>query len=277
MWLAHAGTLCAMNFGVVAVSAVVGLVLGDAMELFVDRVPERRALNRPWWRCRSCGRPATGLGLVPVLRVLALPAECPSCGHVRAHPWRPAVMALCAAVLLAGFAIRIGTAPELAAYGVFGLGLLAITAVDVEHRIVPVRLLYPTLIPMMMMLAYASWLDHRWTALLVAAVSGLGAFLAFFAIHLVQPQGMGFGDVRLAGLVGLGVAWLGDGWRGAGFAALALGVAFLLGALVGVGLMIVKGAGRKTAVPFAPFLAAGAVIVVLWGNPLVDFYLRLRG
>jgi leader peptidase (prepilin peptidase)/N-methyltransferase len=96
-----------------------------------------------------------------------------------------------------------------------------------------------------------------------AAIGGAVAFGAFLAIHLAVPRGMGFGDVRLAGLLGFATGWLGLGHTFVGFFA-----AFVLGAVIGMAAMAVSGAGRKTRIPFGPFLAAGAVVTVLWGSPV---------
>ena len=172
-------------------------------------------------------------------------------------------MAVVSALVLGGFAARLGDDAALAPFALFGLALVAISAVDLEHQIIPNRLVYPTLALLVPLLVVASAADHRWRALEWAAVAGAVAFAAFLAVHLAVPRGMGFGDVRLAGVIGVATGWLGYGRAFVGFFA-----AFLLGAVIGVLAMAVTGAGRKTKIPFGPFLAAGAVVTVLWGAPV---------
>jgi leader peptidase (prepilin peptidase)/N-methyltransferase len=252
-----------MNALVTGVSAAGGLVLGDELEILVGRLGARRPLDRPWWRCPSCATPYRGLRLVPVARSWALRSGCPSCGTVAPYPRRPAVLGLVSAAVLGGFAARLGADVALAAFAVFGLALVAISAIDLERQIIPNRLVYPTLALLAVLLVVASAVDDRWNALAWAAIAGAVAFAAFFTVHVAVPRGMGFGDVRLAGVIGFATGWLGLGRAFVGFLA-----AFVLGALLGVVAMAVSGAGRKTRIPFGPFLAAGAVVTVLWGGPL---------
>lgn len=252
-----------MDSAITAVCAVGGLLIGDGLDVVVERSGDRAPFDRPWWRCPSCGAPATGLGLVPVARSLSRVTGCPACHKPIAHPWRPAVLALVTAAVLGAFGWRLGPQPALAAFAVFGTGLVAVSAVDLEHYRIPNRILYPTLFATAALLVVASAVDDLWGSLARAAIAGTAAFAAFFVIHLIVPHGMGFGDVRLAGLIGMGTGWL-----GLGHAFVAFMAAFLLGALVGVVVMKVTGGGRKTKVPFGPFLAAGAVVTVLWGGPV---------
>jgi leader peptidase (prepilin peptidase) / N-methyltransferase len=263
-----------MDVGIVAVCAVGGLVMGDALEVVVERIPERASLAAPWNTCADCGAAGVGLRRWPIVSTLAGGANCPNCGSSRAHRWRPLVLAVATAVVLGAFAVHFGPDPALAAFAFLGIGLVAITAVDLERQLVPVRLLYPTLGVVSPLLVVAGFADHRSSAILHALAAGVGAFLIFLLIHLVQPRGMGFGDVRLSGLVGGATGWLGTGWRGGlGHMAVTLFSAFLLGAIVGVGLIALKGYGGKARLPFAPFLAAGAVVSVLWGSPVVHAWL----
>ena len=252
-----------MHALVTGVSAAGGLLLGDGLEVLVQRTGARRPLDRPWWRCPSCDAPRRGARLVPVARSLALRSGCPSCAARSAHPWRPAVLGLVSALVLGSTAARIGADVVLAPLAVLGLGLVAISAVDLEHQIIPNRLVYPTLGLMVPLLVVASAVDGDWGALARAAIAGGGAFAAFYAVHVAVPRGMGFGDVRLAGVIGAGTGWLGLGRAFVGFLA-----AFVLGSLLGIVAMAVSGAGRKTKIPFGPFLAAGAWFTVLWGGPV---------
>jgi len=250
---------------VTGVSAAAGLVLGGELEVVVERLGERRPFDRPWWRCPTCAKPYRGRGLVPVANSLFLRRGCRSCRERVSHPWRPAVLGMLGAVVLGAFAARIGHDVVLAAYAVFGLSMLSMSAVDLERQIIPNRLVYGTLAVMVPLFVTASAVDDRWGSLARAAIAGALAFVGFLLVHLAVPRGMGFGDVRLAGVIGFATGWLGLGHAFVGFFA-----AFVLGALVGVGAMVVTGAGRKTRIPFGPFMAAGAVVAVLWGSPLAQ-------
>ncbi len=251
-----------MDALVTAVSAAGGFVLGDGLEILVDRLGERRPLDRPWWRCEACQAPATGLGLVPVARVLARRRGCSSCPEGVKHPLRPAVLALVSAAVLGLFGARFGADVVLAAYAVFGLSMVAISAVDLERWIIPNRIIYPTLGLLIPLFVISSAVDQRWGSLARAAIAGAVAFSGFFVLHVAVPKGMGFGDVRLAGVIGLATGWL-----GLGHAFVAFFAGFVLGAVIGIVFMAVSGGGRKTKIPFGPFLAAGAVISIVWGSP----------
>lgn len=252
-----------MHALVTGVSAGAGLLLGGELEFVVERLGERRPFDRPWWRCPSCATPYRGRGLVPVANSLFLRRGCRSCRERVSHPWRPAVLGVVGAVVLGAFAARIGDDIVLAAYAVFGLSMVAMSAVDFERQIIPNRLVYSTLAALVPLFVLSSLVDDRWVSLERAAIGGAAAFVAFLAVHLAVPRGMGFGDVRLAGVIGFATGWLGLGHAFVGFFA-----AFMLGALVGIVAMVVSGAGRKTRIPFGPFLAAGAAVTILWGSPV---------
>jgi leader peptidase (prepilin peptidase)/N-methyltransferase len=167
------------------------------------------------------------------------------------------------AAVLGAFAARFGADVVLAAYAVFGLSMVAISAVDLERYIIPNHIVYPTLALLIPLFVLASAVDHRWDALGKAAACGAFAFVGFFVLHVAVPKGMGFGDVRLAGVIGLATGWLGYGHAFVGFFA-----GFVLGAVIGIIFIVATGGGRKTKIPFGPFLAAGAVLSIVWGNPV---------
>lgn len=249
----------------IASCAVAGLVAGDAMEVVVEHLGSARSVVFPWTSCESCGTAFPAAGRVPLLRVIERRHPCRTCGHIQSHPWRPLVMGLVSGALLAAFAARFGFDIVLLPMCVLGVALVAISAVDLERLIIPNRILYPTLAMVFPMLVLSSAVDGRWGSLLRAVIAGAAAFALFFAVHLALPRGMGFGDVRLAGLIGLSVGWL-----GLGHAFIAFFASFLFGALVGVVIGVVTGGGRKTKIPFGPFLAAGAVFSILFGSPIAS-------
>lgn len=174
--------------------------------------------------------------------------------------------------LFAGAAIKFGAVPELAAYCVLFAGLVAISVADIRVRLVPRVILYPTLALMTLALVAAAAVAGHWHPLLDAVIAGAAAFAVFFVIWFIAPRGMGFGDVRLAGVVGAGLGWLGFRQLFLGFLA-----AFVVGSVVGLTLMALKGTGRKTALPFGPALAAGCVVGVLWGGTLANLWIHTGG
>ena len=199
----------------------------------------------------------------------------PSAAPARPAPPTPAErvgVGLLTAVLFGAAAARIGADPVLAAYCVFFAGLVAMSVADVRVGLVPRKFLYPTLLLTAVGLVAASAVSGDWHRLLTAAIGGLAAFAVFFAIWFIAPRSMGFGDVRLAGLIGMALGWLGLGEVYIGFL-----VAFVAGSVFGVVKMVVQGTGRKTALPFGPGLAIGGVVGVLWGPCLVHLWLQHGG
>jgi leader peptidase (prepilin peptidase)/N-methyltransferase len=256
-----------MDVTLVVGNAFGGLLAAELVEPVVRRWPRAGLPEAPRGRCATCGR---RLGVVASSALVGAPLgarRCPSCGKRPAvpWPWLAPVLGLVAAAVLAGFAWRIGPNPELAAYDVAGLALVTLAAIDLRVQLVPVRVLYPVLVAVAAGLVAASLVESRVSAIGHAAAVGLACFGVFLVVHLVVPEGMGFGDVRLAGLVGAVTGWLGPGWHGAADAFVALLAAFASGALVGVGLVALRGYGRKSRVPFAPFLSLGGVVGVVFG------------
>lgn len=140
---------------------------------------------------------------------------------------------------------------------------VAVAVTDLTHRLVPRRLIYPALVLITVELMGVSIHDHNWHHFAIAVIGGAMAFGAFFLIWFFVPRGMGFGDVRLAGVIGLTVGYL-----GLVHVYLAFLTGFVLGLLFGIVLMIGSSAGRKTRIPFAPALVVGAAIATLWGGTI---------
>jgi leader peptidase (prepilin peptidase)/N-methyltransferase len=177
-------------------------------------------------------------------------------------------VAAVAAVLLAGAGARFGAVPVLAPYCVLFLGLVTVSVVDIRVGLVPRKILYPAGALMVIGLTAASLLNGDVRSLLYALVGGIVAFVVFFGIWWFYPSGMGFGDVRLAGVIGVGLGWLGPLHIYVGFL-----IAFVIGAIYGIVVMALRGTGRKTRVPFGPALAVGAVAGVLFGSVIVNHWL----
>jgi leader peptidase (prepilin peptidase)/N-methyltransferase len=258
----------------IVLSAVVGLLAGAVLTSIVERVPAKLAVLRPAPRCPGCAAPLGLSETIPVVSWLALRGRCRHCAR-RIGPVYPVVEALTAA-LFVGVTLRFGVQPIVLAYWLLAGTLVAVSAIDIEHHIVPNRILYPVLGVSIPLLVGISLGEGTPRALVGAAVGGVVAFAIFFVIHLIQPQGMGFGDVRLAGVIGVYLGWLGVGdvARGLDFVALGLVLGFVLAAVGGLGLMALGRAGRKSRVAFAPFLAVGAMVVVYWGSSIQALWRR---
>lgn len=259
-------SLLAVTTILVVGSSVLGLMVGSFLNVVVHRVPRRESVVRPRSRCPSCGTELLARDNVPVLSWLLLRGRCRRCGTSISARY-PAIE-LATGVLFAIAALRFGAAWELPAFLVFFAALLALSAVDLELYLLPNRILYPSLFLVGGLLLTAAVADGEWASLRDAAIGGAAAWAVFFAIHVVSPRGMGFGDVRLAGFIGVALGWLSPGHVFVG-----LFLAFLVATVVSLGLMAFKLRGRKDKVPFGPFLAAGAVLATVVGRPLLDWYL----
>jgi leader peptidase (prepilin peptidase) / N-methyltransferase len=196
---------------------------------------------------------------------LALRGRCRHCGHPISVRY-PLVEAACGA-LFGLVALRFGPSSELPAYLVLTAALLAISLIDLEHFIVPDRITGPLTVSGIALLGLAAAVDGGGGRFGRALLGGLVFFGFLLVINLINPRGMGMGDVKLSFCLGLFLGWL--GW---GQVFLGAFLAFLLGALVGI-LLIASGVkGRKDHVPFGPFLALGTLITILVGSPILRWY-----
>ena len=194
---------------------------------------------------------------VPVVSWLVLRGRCRHCG-ARISPRYPIVEHTTALVFAAVIAIR-GFDDDLVLELPFVAGLIALTGIDMDHKLLPNKIVYP----MAVYGVIATLLVDRGD-LVENLVAGAGAFLFLLLAVLAYPRGMGMGDVKLAGAMGL--------YLGLSIIP-ALLVAFLTGSVVGVAIIAREGAAaRKKAVPFGVFLAIGGIVGVLAGPELVDVY-----
>jgi leader peptidase (prepilin peptidase) / N-methyltransferase len=250
---------------VAAISGVYGLVIGSFLNVVIWRVPRHDSIVKPPSHCPVCDAKIANRDNIPVVSWLLLRGRCRSCDA--AISVRYPFVELLTGVLFAAVGARFAHSWALPAYLVLAGALIALSAIDLEHYLLPNRILYPADGAVVVLLAAASAAEHDWGAFARATIAGAIAFAIFLTIHLVSPRGMGFGDVRLSFLLGFSLGWLGWGEVAGG-----LFSGFLYGAVVGVALIAFKVKGRKQQIPFGPYLAAGAMTFVLFGEPIVDWY-----
>lgn len=247
----------------IAIAALAGLLIGSFLTVVVDRVPRGASIVRPGSACGNCGLELGPRDLVPVLSWLALRGKCRQC-HTSIGI-EPLVLEVSTSVLFALTAWEFGATWVTAAYCVLMAGLIALSWIDLQIKRLPREITYTTMIigaPLLCVAALTEDEPRRMWMMLVGA--GL-ALALMMLIYLLSRGGMGDGDVRLSPLLGLYLGWLNPGLV---FVGLFFG--FVIGAIVGIVLLIAKRAGRKTALPFGPFLAAGTVIAVFIGQDYLN-------
>lgn len=236
--------------------ALLALVLAPALNLVADCAPGALRRRTPVAPCPACPVPA---GWGPNLRArswLCSRRSCPTCGGLL--PGRRVAIEAALVVAFGTAALRLGASPALPATLVLFAGLAPLVATDVEHRLLPRRIVYPTAAGAALALVAAAGATGEWRRLVLAGACGIGAFVVTDVVHLANPRWLGFGDVRLAGLIGLAL-----GWRGVGRVWLALVLADLAGLAVMGALVAAGRARRDTPFPFGAFLAVGAVVAAL--------------
>ena len=245
-----------------AVAGVFGLLIGSFIGVVVDRVPRQESIVSPPSHCVACSAPIRAYDNIPVVSYVVLRGRCRACG-ARIPP-RDALLELGTGVLFVLLAWRLGSAWELPAYCVLAASAVAISAIDIEHMRIPSAIVYMTAALGAPLLVLASAGTHRWSALASAAIGGAVAFAVFFALFYAVPKGIGFGDVRFAGLCGAFLGWMGYREVIAGFL-----LSFIVAGVPAAVLLAMRKVQRRTKIPFGPFLAAGTVITVLFGAPII--------
>jgi leader peptidase (prepilin peptidase) / N-methyltransferase len=241
----------------IAFAGALGLLVGSFLNVVVHRLPRGESLARPRSRCPSCETQIAAYDNVPVVSWLLLRGRCRHCGAAIAARY-PALELATGLGFAAVVAVR-GYDETLLLELPFAAMLIAVAAIDLEHRIVPNRILLPLAV-----WALAAWAIVDTGFLPEALAAGAGAFAFLLLAALAYPAGMGMGDVKLAGVVGLYL----------GLAVVpALLAAFAAGSAVGIAIVAREGArARKKGVPFAPFLALGGFAGLLAGDELISLY-----
>lgn len=241
-------------------AGVLGTIIGSFLNVVAYRLPRHESLITPASHCPGCGTPVKPYDNVPVLSWLLLRGHCRSCGEPISARY-PIVEALTGA-LCVGAVLAHHSAATIALSLCLILLVVPAALIDLEHRIIPNKI---TALGAVLALTIGLALDPGGEPTRLIAAAAAGGFL--LAAALAYPGGMGMGDVKLAGMMGL---FLGSA------VAPAVLIALLSGTLVGAVIIARKGAreGRKTAVPFGPFLALGALVAVFAGQPIVDVYVN---
>lgn len=243
---------------VVAAAAALapGLALGSFLNVVAARVPLRRSIVRPASACMSCGQEIRWYDNVPLVSYAVLRGRCRNCG-VRIPLVYPFVELL-TAVLIAGCVLAFGLSAEAAVAAFFCAVLVAVSAIDLEHRIIPNRIVLPATV-VVLLANTAREPGLKWL------LAGLAASGFLFAAALIYPAGMGMGDVKLALLMGVALGKT---------VSVALMAGMLAALVPGIVLLARHGTkARKMGIPFGPFLALGSVVALFWGNDILDAYL----
>lgn len=255
-----------MDVGIrLAIAVPFGLVFGSFLTVAIARIPAGESVVRPRSRCPSCGTEIRSRDNIPVVSWLLLRGRCRSCG-ARISPVYPLTELACAGLFVAA-ALTFEDGWIAALLAPFLALLVAITVIDIRHRIIPNRLVYPSVVVAAVYLVVA-----RQAGSSVDLVDAGIGFLAYggglLVIAFIAPRGMGMGDVKLAALVGLVL-----GAVGIRFVGVAAGLGILVGGVAAI-VALLLGASRKSGLPYGPSIAVGAGIAAFAGDQIADAYLR---
>jgi len=248
---------------------VLGLCIGSFLNVVIHRVPVGLSVVSPPSSCPRCASPVRARHNVPVAGWLLLRGRCADCRAPISARY-PAVEALTAAlfVLVTWRMLQLGQAAAIPALLTFIALGVALSFIDLDVRRLPNVLVLPAYPVLAALLAAAAGVHGDWQTMLRTGLGGLALFGFFFALALIHPQGMGFGDVKLAGLIGMVLGYL--SWTALVVGAFA---GFFLGAVVGLVVIAVGAGGRKTALPFGPFMVIGALAALWIANPVIALVL----
>ncbi len=244
---------------------LVGLVVGTFSTTVVARVPENASLRTPGPSCATCHRPIRASDQVPVVSWLLLHGRCRSCGA--AIPAAFPIIEAATGILFAATAVTVGSAWELPVYLYLAAFAVAASAIDLAHHRLPNAIVLPSYPITLGLLVLALGGPGTPADLLRAVLAGAALYAAFLLLLLINPAGMGGGDVKLAGVLGMLLGW--NGWWPVVVGGLA---SFFIGAIVSLLLMIFGRAGRKTKIPFGPFMFLGAYVGLLYGDSFGNWY-----
>ena len=263
----------------ITVSALLGMAVGSFLNVLIDRLPAGQSLAFPASHCVSCQRRLSAKDLIPVFSYLWLRGRCRYCQAP--IPRRLLWVEIGTGVLFAYLYWYYGFSIGLAIVTFYCCLFLVLMVIDLEHHILPNKLVYPGIIVALAISVFLPNLDiapgiviDRFLpniefvpGIISAVIGGAIGLGLFLLIIVVSRGGMGWGDVKMAALIGL--------VTGFPLVFIALFLAVVLGGLVAWILILVRVKSRKQSIPFGPFLSLGAMATLLWGTHILDWYLGL--
>lgn len=248
-------------------AALIGLIVGSFINVVAYRVPLKRSVVSPGSACPKCDHAIAWSDNIPVLSWVRLRGRCRHCGE-RISPRYPFVE-ISTAVLFGITAGVIGAVWVLPAYLWFVGVTIALTITDVDHQLIPNRILFPGTAVGAVLLLIGSLVDGSVSSYGRGLLGALIYFGALLVLALIVPKGFGLGDVKLAALLGLFTAYL--GW---GSLAIAVVLPFWIGGVISILLLVTRIKGRKDKIPFGPYLVIGAYLAIAYGEQLFDWWLN---
>ena len=256
-----------MEIALIIIFAILGLEVGSFLNVCIDRLPQNKSIAFPPSHCESCQHKLAAKDLIPVFSYLRLRGRCRYCQA--SVPRRLLWVELATAVIFALLTWHYGLSPALGIMIFYACLFIVVSVIDLEHGLILNKVVYPSMVvALLLALLPRSWLT-QWivTGIANAAIGGAIGFALFLAIALISRGGMGWGDVKLAGLIGLAT--------GFPLVFLSIIMAAILGGIVAVVMVITKKRERRQTIPFGPFLAVAAMITLLWGSNIMTWYLGL--
>ena len=237
---------------------IVGTVMGCFSNVCIYRIPLQLSIVQPGSYCPACKTPLAVLDNIPVLSYIFLRGECRYC--LSRISWRYPLVELLSGIFYLLLYIKFDI-PVFIIYTLLVTSLIIITFIDIDHKIIPNVITLPG-IPIGLVLAYF-FLPHTIKSALLGLFGGGGLLLLMAVIY---PGGMGGGDIKMIAMLG---AFL--GWEKV---FLTIFSGSLIGSIIGIAMIILKKGGRKTKIPFGPYLASGAILSIFFGNTLIDYYVN---
>jgi len=261
-----------MEITLIVIFTLLGIAIGSFLNVCIDRLPAGKSLVSPPSHCDTCQRRLSPKDLIPVVSYLWLRGHCRYC---QAHiPLRPLMVELGSGLLFFLIFWRYGLSAEFAITAFYCCIFVVILFIDWEHKLILNKITYPAAAAALVILAVDFFLPGPGlfpdliflpdTKILSGIIGGAVGFLFFLIVMLIYPRGMGAGDVKMAGLIGL--------VTGFPLVLIALFIGIVTGGLVAIMLLLFKKKGRKDLIPYGTFLAFGPIAALLWGNYILNWY-----
>ncbi len=242
---------------------IVGLIIGSFLNVCIYRIPKGESIISPPSHCPVCGERIKWHDNIPLISYLLLKGKCRNCGHPISVQYP--LVELLTGFLTAAVVCRFGLTLTSFYYAVFIWSLIVISLIDIKTMLVPVKLCYFTMLFGILLSPFIPQITFKNSVLGASFGAGIILFIIETYYVITGKEGMGYGDANIMAVVG---AFL--GWENV---LVTLFFASLIGSIVGIAFILIKGKNLKSALPFGPFIFAGAVIALFFGNQLINWYL----